>query len=100
MRRNPNTGRWELEDDAPISVRAVEESPRAAYTSDDQEAIACRVESAVAAARFQERLERRIQEAPYIDSFAHVWQEFLDDIVTTIQDAIERKEDNGRQERV
>lgn len=90
MRLNPNTGTWELEDDSPLAVHAVEETPRAAYTEDDYEKIVDRILLAAAAAA-HDKIQAQLDDKGYVDSFTQVWQELLDDVTTNIQEAIEKR---------
>jgi hypothetical protein len=95
VRLNPNTGTWELEDDSPLAVRSVEEGPRAAYTQDTLDTFWTNAGLAVVIAAYRKRMEQAIQHAPdgtpFVDSFTQVWQEVLDDVVTNLQGAIEKR---------
>jgi hypothetical protein len=88
-------GVWHLEDDSPHSVRCVEETPRAAFTVDNLEAILARIYLAQALARLQ--AEPEVDGHIYIDSYTKVWQGFLDDQVTRMHEVAAEHEVNGCQ---
>ena len=66
-------GVWHLEDDSPRAVRCVEETPRAAYSVDDLEAVLTRAYLAVALAW----LEECSVNLTHIDSFTMIWKALL-----------------------
>jgi hypothetical protein len=73
MRKNLD-GVWELEDDSSHAVRCVEETPRAAFTSDDLEAILTRAYMAVALACTRRRPSGS---EVHMTDFISVWRGFF-----------------------
>lgn len=89
MKQNQNTGKWELEDDSPTSVRAVEEGPRAAYTEDDPDSVASRINAAI-----EPESPLTQTHTPITDSYTLVWENFRQDQLAHLH---ENGEDHGEE---